>query len=147
MALASAIGGHMRGEIALEPALVVPMRAGWITRPPLLPTRIGRCNIDELALVPDPAQGKMRIEKDIRLREVFEPLLYVPQQQFASRPLDRDLGPHLAVALRRGVRGPGLVIDVVDAELDAMPDASALDDRHPGGVGLGMLAVEHVAHR
>jgi hypothetical protein len=33
MAFGIAISGHVRREVALQPGLVVPMRAGWIARP------------------------------------------------------------------------------------------------------------------
>ena len=42
MAPEIAIPGHVGGEIALQPCLVVPVRAGRIARPPFFPSRIGR---------------------------------------------------------------------------------------------------------
>src|SRR5262249_6012873 len=50
------IAGDMGGEITLESALVVPMRAGRIARPPFLPIWIGGRDVDELLAVPDPVQ-------------------------------------------------------------------------------------------
>ena len=36
---------------------------------------------------------------------------------------------------------------MIDAELDLMPNAARLDDRHPGRFGVApKLAVNHVAH-
>ena len=64
-----AIPGHVGGEIALQPRLVVPVRAGRIARPPLFPVGIGRRDVDELLAVPGPAQSQVRIEPDIALGE------------------------------------------------------------------------------
>src|SRR6516165_5562347 len=77
-----AITCHVSSEIALQPALVIPMRAGWIARSPFLPARIRGFDVDEVFAVPDPVQGQMRIEEDIGLNEEFEPALRVLQQPF-----------------------------------------------------------------
>src|SRR5215471_1389142 len=67
-----AVAGDMGGEITLEPTLIVPMGTGRIARTPFPPIWIRGLDVDERLVVPDPAQGQMRIKKDIRLREVFE---------------------------------------------------------------------------
>src|SRR5262249_35359281 len=50
-----AIAGDMGGEIALQSALVVPMRAGRIAWPPLLPISIGRLDADDTHALPSAA--------------------------------------------------------------------------------------------
>ncbi len=67
-----AVSRHMRREIALQPGFVIPMGAGRIARPPLLPVGIGRRLVDELVAEPDPAQREMRVEPDIGLNEPLE---------------------------------------------------------------------------
>ena len=67
-----AISGHMRGEITLQPGLVVPMRAGRIARPPFFPIGIGRRHVDELLAEPGTAQSQVRVEPDIALGEPYE---------------------------------------------------------------------------
>src|SRR5262249_3876735 len=57
---------HVGGEIALQPAGIVPVRAGRIARPPLLPIRIGGLDVDKLLAVPESAQCQVRIEPHIR---------------------------------------------------------------------------------
>src|SRR5262249_60328310 len=52
-----AVAGDMGGEITLEAAFVIPMGTSWIARPPFLPVRIRGLDVDELLVVPDPAQA------------------------------------------------------------------------------------------
>ena len=72
LALEVTIPCHMRAEVTLEPALVVPMWGGWIARAPLVPVRIRCCDIHKLASVPDTPQGQMRIEPSVAPKELFE---------------------------------------------------------------------------
>lgn len=90
----------------------------------------------------------MRIEPDVGLRELFE-LLFYPLQ--LDRPLDRDLGPRIDPGWRSGVRDLRLISDMIGPELDAMLDATGLDECHPhrlvvDAVCVLALAIEHVAH-
>jgi hypothetical protein len=62
--------GHMSGEIALQPLLVVPVGAGWIAWPPFVPIGIGCRHVGELATEPDSAHREMRIKPDIRRDEL-----------------------------------------------------------------------------
>ena len=148
-----AIPGHMRGEITLQPGLVVPMRAGRIARSPFFPIGVGRRNVDELLAVPGPAQSQMRVEPDIALGEPYELASRVVQERRAAivdhRPVDRDPRSYLDRRWRGGVGNPRFVVDVVDPEFDAVFDAAGLDDCHAHRLGIAALAlaIEHVAHR
>ena len=123
------------------------MGAGRIARPPFLPGGIGRLHVDEFAPKPDPAQSQVRIEPDVSLNELFEPVLCIFQQIQFWRPVNRELGPDLDCRCRRGVDELGLIADVIDTKLDLMLDAASFDDRHSSRVGIAAdLAIEHIAH-
>src|SRR5262245_59337411 len=90
-----AISSHVRGKIALQPYLVVPVRTGRIARPPFFPIGIGRRNVDELLAIPGTAQSQVRVKPAIALGEPYERVSRVAQQRRAAivryhRPADRD---------------------------------------------------------
>ena len=139
---------YMRGQIALQPGLVVPVGAGRIARPPFLPMGIGRLHVDEFVPEPAAAQTQMRIEPDVReLNKLFKSVLSAFQQVILRRPLDREPGPDLDRGFRRGVDDLRLVVDMIDPKFDAMLDAAGLDDRNSRCIGIAAdLAIEHIAH-
>src|SRR5215471_7058641 len=156
LTLKLAVPGNVRSDVTLQPALVVPMRAGGVARTPLLPNRIGGLDVDELLAVPEPAQCQVRIEPHIRLHQQLEAALcerqpiLTPPAGFG--PLHRDGGPARAGAWRHRMGELGLAVDMIDAELDAMQLPARLDDGDADGLGIDLpvvvvLAVKDVGHR
>src|SRR6516165_10619339 len=103
------------------------MRAGRIARPPLLPVRVGRLDVDEFVPEPHSAQSQVRIEPDVSLNESIESVFCIFQQIILWQPLDCQLGPYLDRRFCHGVDDLWLVVYVIDTELDQMLDAAGLD--------------------
>src|ERR1035437_10979313 len=105
-------------QVALQPRGVVPMGAGWIARSPFFPSWIRCCSVDEPFAAPSSAQGQMGIKPDIGFREFCE---FIPPPHL--RPLDRDLGAHIARRWLSGGRDLRLVGSVFDAATDSVSNA------------------------
>ena len=118
-----AVSGHMRGEITLQPLLVIPVGAGRVARPPFFPVGIGRRHVDELVTEPDPAHRQVRIEPDIRPDELA--MNRSAFQEVRRGPMDREPGAGADRRRRRRMDDLRLVVDVIGTELDAVRDAAA----------------------